>query len=234
MTTYELTKEDLLWCVKRLPNTVKKAMKDNPAKLSVAGGYIRSCITGDKLKDIDLFVTSTEIAGKVSKVIKCDNEKTFMSKNAYTLFRNGQANVQIIHKWTYERPELVITELDFSICCAVIWYESGKWQSARCATFYQDLAAKRLRYMSPKRIEELGGSAVRILKYYGKGYRITLDSYAKVIARVMSEYKWHKGCTEDQIAHVVRGLLIAVDPNSVREDQDVLGSDTLEDVSEEI
>lgn len=55
---HKLNKEDLDWCIKRLPRKVARIMRNFPKEVIIGGGYIRSCITGDKLKDIDLFVSS--------------------------------------------------------------------------------------------------------------------------------------------------------------------------------
>ena len=38
--------------------------------------------------------------------------------------------------------------------------------------FYPDLAARRLVYTSPLRNEDAGGSILRVLKFYQRGYRI--------------------------------------------------------------
>jgi hypothetical protein len=99
--------------------------------------------------------------------------------------------------------------------------------------FYRDLAARRLRYTQPNRIEESGGSALRVLKYYTKGYRITLNSYAKVIARLVSGVEFGEELQsaivangtvdEDYLAKILLGLLKEVDPNSVMEAEAVLG-----------
>lgn len=230
-----LNKEDLTWCVKRLPNDVKKAMMQEGTKLSVGGGFIRSCITGDKTCDIDMFVDSENTAKRVVGILLKDNVKPFKTKNAHTLFRNGKPNVQIITRWLYEKPVDVLSDLDFSVCCAVIWFDisNNEWVGKCVEPFYMDLAARRLRYMTPNRNEDAGGSILRVLKYYGKGYKVTLDSYAKVIARLAIgvDMELIRG-SEDKLAFVLKGLLYEVDPQSVHEDPSLLGAVTLEDQEE--
>lgn len=239
----ELYKEDLDWCVKRLPNVVKAMMQKYTTKLSVGGGYIRSCITGDEIKDIDMFVNSEEVAETIAKFICEDGPKYMKTQNAYTIFRKGSTNIQLIYRWTYEKPSRVIDDLDFTVCCAVFWYEDGKYQGKCHSNYYQDLAARRLRYTQPSRNEDVGGSALRILKYYNKGYKITLDSYGKIIARLVmgleglrfdswddtAEHTNPNWTKEDQLAKVLIGLLVEVDPNTVREPQAVLNAPVLED-----
>lgn len=224
----ELAPEDLAWCIKRLPRKVEKALRDFSCNLIVGGGYIRSCITGDHLKDVDLFVNSEDTAKLVNDKIKKDEQRDFKSKNAYTILRGDKPPIQIIKRWVYARPEDVLKDLDFTICCACIWYENGEFKSAIHDHYYSDLAAKRLRYTEPNRIEECGGSLLRVLKYYNKGYRIMLTSYAKVISRMMmgvkelkfknSDIEYEPGWTkENQLAKVINGLLVEVDPNAVGE-----------------
>lgn len=226
----KLRKEDLNWCIKRLPKRVQRALKDYSCNLVIGGGFIRSCITGDKLKDIDLFVNSFDTAKKVNTFLKDDDKKRdFKTQNAYTVFRGAKTTLQIIHRWQYPRPEDILNDFDFTICCSAIWYENGDWQSAIHPLFYADLAAKRLRYTEPSRIEEAGGSMLRVLKYYNKGYKIMLTSFAKVIARCTMGVKQVKdNIDEHQLAKVINGLLVEVDPNAIGED------DFIRDLTEEM
>ena len=45
----KLLKEDLLWCVRRLPKDVRKIIKDHPNDIFIAGGFIRSCVSNEKV-----------------------------------------------------------------------------------------------------------------------------------------------------------------------------------------
>ncbi len=238
----KLRSEDLAWCVKRLPRKVEKVLRDFSCNVTIGGGYIRSCITGDTLKDIDLFVNSEKTAQLINDRLKKEDQRTFKTKNAYTIFRGQKPPIQVIKRWLYNRPENVLDDLDFTICCASIWYENGKFRSAIHNSYYADLAAKRLRYTEPSRIEEAGGSLLRVLKYYNKGYRIMLTSFAKTIARCMMsvedlEFKrlsptgsdnstWTK---EKQLAKIINGLLVEVDPNAIGEDDFVRDAENEEE-----
>lgn len=244
----QLATEDLAYVIKRLPKRVLTLLKTYPEELSVGGGFIRCCITGDQIKDIDLFVSNETLAKEVAdKLEESYKRLVIKSKNAYTVLRpDGKPPVQIIFRWTYKKPEDVIFDLDFSICCAVIW-ASKKFQnplkSACIDSYYPDLAAKRLRYTQPDRNEDAGGTLLRVLKYYNKGYKITLDSYGKVIARCcmgvdgLSFDSWRDDVEhhddswtkEDQLGKVLTGLLVEVDPNTVRESNDFFEEDKEED-----
>jgi hypothetical protein len=77
------------------------------------------------------------------------------------------------------------------------------------------LAAKRLVYRSPIRNEDAGGSMLRVLKYYQKGYRIPLNSLGSVIARIVKAIDFEKvdAKNEFQVGKIVTGLLREVDPD---------------------
>ena len=51
----ELIQEDLNWCLRVLPEVVFKMLKENPNKVFVSGGFIRSCVSGEKVNDVDIF-----------------------------------------------------------------------------------------------------------------------------------------------------------------------------------
>ena len=80
------------------------------------------------------------------------------------------------------------------------------------------MAAKRLVYLSPVRSEDAGGSILRVLKFYKRGYNIPLDSLAAVIGRLNSGVD-HRATHGDpaQYEKVILGLLREVDPNTPME-----------------
>jgi hypothetical protein len=129
--------------------------------------------------------------------------------------------VQIIHRWTYERPEDLIESFDFTVAKSVVWFDGKEWKSLTHDDFYADLAAKRLVYTKPQRNEDAGGSLLRVLKFYQKGYRIPLDSMAAVVARLVMGVDMTKldgvsaqlGSTkEETLGVILSSLLYEVDP----------------------
>jgi len=215
----ELLLEDLKWCIKRLPKRVEKLMKEKGNKLMLAGGFIRACVSNEKPNDIDLFSASSKDAELFVNIIKKDTDRVIKTDYAYTLVSGPKPPIQFIHKWTYENPTDVLPSFDFTIARAMIWFNGELWQSLCDDRFYADLAAKRLVYCSPKRIEEVGGSMLRVLKFYQKGYRIPLDSLGAVIARIHSGLdqeriqEQEKSEQEEYCSKVLTGLLREVDPN---------------------
>jgi hypothetical protein len=218
----ELEKQDLYWCLRCLPKRVIKFMKDFGEEVMLAGGYIRSKIANESVNDIDLFVRSADKALWLSKSLQEGTDaRVTRTDNAYTIVFHKFV-VQVIHRWVYEEPESIIPSFDFTIARAVIWYDKVKeeWHSVCDDRFYSDLAAKRLIYCSPIRDEEAGGSLLRVLKFYQKGYRIPLDSFAAVISRLLSSV--HEdgvramadtGIGEEKArTKIITGLLHEVDP----------------------
>jgi hypothetical protein len=221
----KLTWHDLQFCLRRAPRVVLTTLKANPDKIFVAGGFIRSVIANEHINDVDMFVGSKEfgkqIADQLAEVAK---RKVHETDNAYTVSVGGTV-VQIIHRWTFDKPADCISSFDFTIAQAAFWFRAGSnegddrvfaanWESICCDRFYSDLAAKRLVYTAPDREEEAGGSFLRLLKFYSRGYRAPLDSVAGVIARMTSSVKWEQIDGEDRAAKVINGLLREVDPNT--------------------
>lgn len=215
----ELNHQDLAWCVRRLPRAVLKIMMQAGPTLFLAGGYIRSCITREEIQDVDLFSPSKDTAKNWALVIaERDEKRLHTTDNAFSVKRTHPL-VQFIHRWTFERPEDVIASFDFTIASAVIWFEDGNWRSLCHPDYYADLAGKRLVYLSPKREEEAGGSMLRVLKFYQRGYRIPLDSLGAIMARMVVKVEMDKinllfpEEREWGIAKVLTGLLREVDPS---------------------
>lgn len=215
----ELNKHDLNWCVRKLPYKLRKTMKEN--ELYIGGGFIRACIANEKPADIDLFMPEKELCKELAEDLN-KGSKLIITDNAITV-RDYKPVLQFVTRWIFQDPYEIINSFDFTICQAVIWWDHYclKWKSLRSTDFYQDLAAKRLVYIAPKRHEDAGGSLLRVLKYYQKGYRITLDSFAGTIARLVKDidFKWLKSIDdpdsindEVETKMIIKGLLIEVDP----------------------
>lgn len=209
-----LAKQDLYWAVRRLPVKLRELLKRQGASIVVAGGFIRSSIAQELISDIDVFVPSPEIGKALTKELAGDT-KVVETENAVTIC--WKLPVQFITRWVFDSPLKVVQAFDFTIASAAIWYDADtkKWESLCHADFYADLAAKRLVYLSPQRNEDAGGSLLRVLKFYQRGYRIPLDSFGAVIARLMRGVQFEQSIhmvPEDHVAMVVTGLLREVDP----------------------
>lgn len=217
----ELEQVDLRFMIARLPKVVKAALERHPESVCVAGGFIRSVIAHEEINDIDLFcrsqlecdalsaelVAGAAVDGVTLRVVKTDNAVTLLG---------GPIAIQVIHRWVYGHPSEVLASFDFTIATAAIFASNNGGFAGLCHDqYYSDLAAKRLVYLSPKRNEDAGGSMLRVLKFYQRGYRMPLDSLAAVVARLMTGVDFSRtNGDEEQNARVVLGLLREVDPNT--------------------
>jgi len=202
---------DLSWAVRRLPGDVRDLLKKHGPKVFLAGGYLRATVSGEKISDLDLFSPSKDYA-EACAIELAGSDKPYETPNAFTV-KTRRAIVQFIHRWPFDEPTACMESFDFTIAKAAIWWSGERWESCCDARFYADLAAKRLVYCSPQRNEDAGGSMLRVLKFYQRGYRIPLDSLGAVIARLVSGLEVSR-LTTDQAgtAMAVTGLLREVDP----------------------
>lgn len=208
-----LSNYDMNFCIRRLPKRLKELMINHGETIIVAGGYIRSVITGESVSDVDVFAGNKETSEKLAMELMYNKSDLHKTDNAITV-KSFRIPIQFIYRWVYDNPLDVLKSFDFSICQAAIWYnkEKEKWSSQCSKSFYQDLAAKRLIYLSPMRNEDAGGSLLRVLKYYQRGYRIPLDSFGLVLARLLSAVRDEGYMDEANMAMIITGLLVEVDP----------------------
>lgn len=233
----ELSWHDLQWCLRRTPHAVMELLKEKPSEVFLAGGFIRACITNEHISDLDLFVPSKDAATLAAAFLlrKIKGATSTDTKNAITV-HGAKIPIQIIHRWTYTRPDDLMRSFDFTIAMAGFWWDKGeeildtakdgsftvtlnivepqpgKWRSICHDRYYEDLAAKRLIYTSPIRNEDAGGSILRVLKFYQRGYRIPIDSLGAVIARLMSGVEVRDLTDQEHTAKIITGLLREVDP----------------------
>ena len=208
----ELIKEDLRWCIRRLPKDVVAMLKENPNKVFISGGYIRSCVSGEKVNDIDIFAESKEKAELLARRLTDKYHRLIETDNAFTVL-GYKYTIQIIHRWTFDSPEQCIQSFDFTIAKSAIWSDGKEYKSLIDERFYVDLAAKRLTYCNPCRNEDAGGSILRMFKFYQRGYRSPLTSIAGVIARLVQKLEDKGEWTEENNTKIICGLLREVDPD---------------------
>jgi hypothetical protein len=215
-----LTYDDMHRIIGFLPEELIIALRATRAHL--AGGYIRSRIASEEPSDIDLFESSpmrcTALATLIHKALEPSGAKMFRTQNAHTILCPPRVPIQVIHRWCYDDPEALLQSFDFTIAQAVIWFDGKEWKSLCSNDFYPDLAAKRLRYLFPQRHEDAGGSLLRATKFLRKGYGISPENLASVIARLLGAVQtgaeiWQEG--EIGRAKVIGGLLRQVDPLTV-------------------
>ena len=230
----ELTRNDLRFVVQRLPRDIRDLLSEHHGKLILGGGFIRAVIAGETPSDIDLFAHDADFLDSVAKILadrrtgKGDRVKTHKSKNAITVLTADRLPIQFITRWTFTRPAELVKSFDFTVCQAAVWRSGNQsndpWMSEVGENFYVDLAGRRLVYTAPARIEEAGGSLLRVIKYVKRGYSIQVSSLGAVVARLASAVhpdrmgEWN----EQEIALIFGGLLREVDPLLVVDGLDVV------------
>jgi len=219
----ELTRNDLRYVVTHLPRDIRTLLTENACKLYVGGGFVRATIAGETPSDIDLFGSDPAALDAMAVLLSSrrPGSKLHRSKNAITLITPDRLMVQFITRWTFDNARDLVASFDFTICQAAIYrgghLSNDPWCSAVGAGFYHDLAGRRLVYTSPVRIEEAGGSLLRVIKYVKRGYSIQVDSLGRVVARLSTAVKpgTTLAQTEEGLGTVMAGLLREVDPSLV-------------------
>ena len=219
----QLTHKDLRYVVTRLPRDIRTLLSENPRKLYVGGGFIRATIAGETPSDIDIFGADADFLLAMATTLQSRRlgSKLHISKNAITLITPDRMMVQFITRWVFDNPLSLVASFDFTICQAAIcragYATNSEWSSCIGRDFYVDLAGRRLVYTSPVRIEEAGGSLLRVIKYVKRGYSIQVDSLGRVVARLSSSLKPGTGMaqTEHGLGNIYAGLLREVDPSLV-------------------
>lgn len=180
----ELKQEDLRKVLEALPLPVTRMLR--MSGLFLAGGFIRAVVAEEKPSDIDIFSSSKEEAERWSSILASSLGKgRHSTPNAITISHPGGA-IQFITRWLFSLSSDVIKSFDFTIAQAVVFYskDAGAWLGYASDEFYPDTNGKILRYTSPTREEDAAGSLLRVNKFLSRGYSISDEDLAKVVARV--------------------------------------------------
>ena len=224
----ELLRRDVLQVLRILPKDLKELIEADQVgsrRFYIAGGVVLSCVTGEKVNDIDVLCDSRATAKRSADILAAKwNSKPYGTRNAYTVRNPRGPDVQFIHRWCFENPASVIESFDFTVCQAVVYLvpkvDGGvirKWEGTCGRSFYKDIAARRLVYTAPNRQEAAGGSMMRAFKYTRKGYYLDLPSLALLIHRVNNGVQRQR-VTRDKEANIILALLEEVDPSMARLD----------------
>jgi hypothetical protein len=182
MNFQQLSQFDLDRCVAAIPPELQELLKKHGSSLVVAGGFIRAIVAGEKPADIDVWTDSKQRSQDASEQL-AGNVLVHTSPRAYTVRRETAIPVQFIHQWTFANPESLLSSFDFTIAQAALWWDGEKWATLASTLFYADVEARRLTYLAPIRTEAVAGSLFRVFKFYKRGYSISLEDFAAVMAR---------------------------------------------------
>jgi hypothetical protein len=215
----ELERSDLERCFNQLPAEglwdLLTILRSKPGQLVVAGGFVRDSVLGETCRDVDVFAADADVAKRSAlefdQLLHESGEEPLVKASRYAVtvkWNDAVAPVQFIHRRPFTDPSDVIKTFDFTVSQGSFWWAGG-WHSAVSDRFYEDVRAKRIRYTSPVREEEIGGSFLRVLKLYRRGYVASLDSLGKIVTRFARA--WKVDGTEDELWKVLAVELRAAD-----------------------
>jgi hypothetical protein len=214
----QLTKTDVNFVLSRMPLPVRELIESKG--LYVAGGFIRSVISGERVSDIDIFGGDKLLLENAAYALALPSHaKIIKTDNAITVLGACRYPVQFITRWLFSDPVALVKSFDFTVCQSCL-YKDTLWKSEASDGFYIDLAARRLVYSHPERHEDVGGSLMRAIKFVKRGYSIQAPSIAGVVSRLMTGVRKENVNIEDEsaVARVLVGLLREVDPAIVSEE----------------
>lgn len=175
MTT--LSKANLNLVINLLPDPVLNLMQKYGDKLVLAGGFIRARIANESPKDIDLFVSSEAEAGALGEEL-CPGKLKIQTVRSVTITVEFAWPVQFVFCKPYANPEALITNFDFTIAQAAIWYDrnSAEWRSLCANSYERDVIKKRLIYTQVSK--DFASSLSRVLRFTKQGYTMPPDEFA--------------------------------------------------------
>lgn len=141
----------------------------------IAGGAMRSWLTGDRVKDVDIFSADPAVtlaSFKADETFKAGHENDFIAH-----FYRDNLRYEIIKKYAYQNQKETIENFDFTIICASI----GPDGIVTDERFYIDNAQRRLVVKSlPKPLSTIK----RAIKYSGRGYAMCPVGLAKILKQI--------------------------------------------------
>lgn len=183
-----LSPQDFEMVLNALPMGVRTTLYAFPS-LFIAGGFIRAVLAGEEIKDIDIFTSDLSIVDEAVQfyVRQCQAVGHTMTEHETpcTITVKGEAYpAQFVNNIAYT-IEQGIQQFDFTICQAALWCDFEGFRTCCTYEFIRDVAAKRLVYTAPDRVEAPGGSLWRAIKFTQRGYSITQVELAKLVARLV-------------------------------------------------
>ena len=210
----QLRQADLNICLSKLPQCLLNLLGVSPNRLVVAGGFVRACVAGETPSDVDVFlsegsrVDASHFLARQAASFSTGEPKISNTDRTSTVWL--PCPVQFCDSWTFEDPDDLLTQFDFTVTTAAFWWDGRTWASTVGPFFYNDVAAKRLRYSCPDRVEVGGESLLRLLKFYRRGYTCGISDLGALVAHLVS----YLGGDEEVVRENVTKLLRDSDTSS--------------------
>ena len=94
-------------------------------------------------------------------------------------FHDGRPSIQAIGNWFSDSPSNLLDKFDFTISQCALIYRNPNYELILVDSFFQDVASRELVYNAND--ESRGSSIMRVVKYAGKGYKISTEELSKVL-----------------------------------------------------
>jgi hypothetical protein len=178
--------------VKSLAPEVKEILQHFDGTTCVAGGFCRDTMTGREPKDVDIFSEDARVAKlaieRFGWATALYSQKTTANAVSFTPVLNVESkpDVQFITRTYYTCPTELIESFDFSVCQVAVYWDQ-KWVGVCTELFWQDIFGEKATYTLPTRDEDPGGSLLRMVKFVGKGYKVTENDIANVTGRFYAQ-----------------------------------------------
>jgi hypothetical protein len=190
---FSLREDDVERCVRRLTAAQRDLLVLHPEATMIAGGFVRSCIAHDRIRDVDYFVTEEPQAQKMREQYvrwtKTPDSMIYRTDTALTIGNPKEVPIQLIYRFPFDTPADILSWFDFTISQGAIWFgHDQKWRGMCSERFYADLAAHRLIYTRPVRDDQDIRLFLRILKHVQLGYSISNRSLAMVMATMVTNF----------------------------------------------
>lgn len=158
---------------------LKNRLKETDA--IIAGGAIRSAITGEDINDVDIYFRSMEGAAYVVSYL-IENSKCVSWTNKSGLFAIGSGKlINIIWFKEFSTPDEVFKSFDFTCVMGAMSCKSNVF------TFHDDFfvsnMSKRIRYSATNLYPM--ASIFRIDKYRKKGFKTSKKELAKIMVKII-------------------------------------------------
>lgn len=204
-TASELDTRDLQASLELLPREIFGLLQIYANKVFLIGGLIRHAINREPINDIDLACRDPEAYANVVAKLHRDGSS---GKGRYTYtFKHFRPLVQLSHYHYYSSPSDVIGAADFSMAGCAVYHDGNQFRGLCHPSFYADLAAKRLTYLTPPKPDPYG-SLYRAIKMCRKGYSLDQNSLAGILSGLHEENAKERDVLTpvDRRAHILRRL----------------------------
>lgn len=165
----------------------------------IAGGYVIQLLAKEKTKasDVDIFiwgVSEEEADKKLQKISEIVCGDPYFTGNSYTFaYRYDKNDHSVAEMWTsqvilrlYQTPDEILHGFDIQACKVLLCMENGSYKYYGTQSFLESMKYNAV-WIDTER--QSSSYAVRLLKYYCKGFGVLMTGYTKeiVVADILKD-----------------------------------------------